>query len=240
MYKDLNRDSPDGHFQCDNDNQTWLFIMSFSLADGDPYVPEEAGFPIEDGDQIILEVHYHNPYGLTGNDNTSVTLYLAKELRAYDAGVLVLGNGYSTLQPGQAEVAVETICDTNNLYPLLPDIQRLTNPATVNESFLHMHALGSKIWTDVIRKGEFVGGEGSGPLGKNMNWNYNLQLKQSLNFVIEPGDLLKTTCLYDTRGQTDVVRFGEGSEDEMCFNYIYYFTAVPIPWWPPCGALPPQ
>jgi len=236
LFRDINGDTQDGHFQCYALEKDWVYIRNFPLNWEDLALPPDAGFPIEDGDQIILQMHYYNPDRLTAEGNSSVTLYFAEELRPYDIGMLTLGSVDFDLEPGLPQVVVEAICDTNDLYPFVPEAQPLDAPVTMFSAFLHMHHLGSQIWTDVIRNGEVVGGEGSGQLGKNTNWEHRLPEYQPLNFVVQPGDVLKTTCVYDTSDQTDVVSFGQTAEDEMCFNFIYYFSASePLPFLPPCG-----
>ena len=42
--------------------------------------------------------------------------------------------------------------------------------------------------------------------------------------TIHPGDVLTTTCTFDNESP-DWVLFGEGTSDEMCFNFA---TAYPI------------
>lgn len=39
-----------------------------------------------------------------------------------------------------------------------------------------------------------------------------------------PGDRIRSTCGYDTRGQD--VRYGEASQDEVCFNVIYPYAQI--------------
>lgn len=48
-----------------------------------------------------------------------------------------------------------------------------------------------------------------------------------LSQVIEPGDVLITTCTYDSTARSNATRFGYGSSDEMCFNFMSYWPAVP-------------
>ncbi len=43
--------------------------------------------------------------------------------------------------------------------------------------------------------------------------------------VVKPGDTVSTTCIYRHPGN-GVIRFGESTTDEMCFNFV---MAWPIP-----------
>ena len=39
---------------------------------------------------------------------------------------------------------------------------------------------------------------------------------------VEPGDVLRTTCTYDNDGDV-AVTVGEGTGDEMCFNFALVY-----------------
>lgn len=38
-----------------------------------------------------------------------------------------------------------------------------------------------------------------------------------------PGDVIKTTCVYNTEYKTKTIFFGESTAEEMCFGFIYYY-----------------
>ena len=55
------------------------------------------------------------------------------------------------------------------------------------------------------------------------NWNFHWQ---GLGIYDTPlastgGGTLKIRCGYDTTGEMDVVKNGEGTADEMCLNLLY-------------------
>lgn len=45
--------------------------------------------------------------------------------------------------------------------------------------------------------------------------------------MVEPGDTLITTCTYDNRARDNATSFGPSSFDEMCFNFLQYWPALP-------------
>ena len=236
LFIDIGRDAPDGNFPCLTDMEDdWVFSYGWAPGMQDFDFPLEAGLPIEDGDQVVLQIHYFNPSAAEGTDNSSLKLVPSTGLRNNDAGVIALGNVDFELPPGQSDVLIEGFCDTNDPFPFLSMPQPLPSSVTTFGSMLHMHRLGSKIWTDVIRNNEVIDDDGAGVLGKNLNWNFDLQVLQPLDFIIQPGDVLRTSCVYDTTDQTEAVSFGLGTMDEMCFNFIYYYPAINIPAFPFCG-----
>jgi len=66
-------------------------------------------------------------------------------------------------------------------------------------------------------------------------YDWELQRTLETNFTISSGDSIKTTCIYDT-GNSENVKFGLGSEDEMCIMFLYYYPAQPG--FEYCGAAP--
>jgi hypothetical protein len=46
--------------------------------------------------------------------------------------------------------------------------------------------------------------------------------------VVQPGDSLETTCWYDNPGGQNV-GFGEGTSDEMCFNFVLAYPIDSLP-----------
>jgi len=45
--------------------------------------------------------------------------------------------------------------------------------------------------------------------------------------VIEPGDRLNLVCIYDTTNKPDT-KFGEGSDEEMCLEFIAYYPKLTL------------
>ncbi len=41
------------------------------------------------------------------------------------------------------------------------------------------------------------------------------------SIALDRGDRLRITCTYDTTGRDRVVRWGSGTEDEMCIAFLY-------------------
>jgi len=41
--------------------------------------------------------------------------------------------------------------------------------------------------------------------------------------VIQPGDDIQTTCVYRSEDRTEMVYFGDGTQEEMCFAFLLYY-----------------
>src|SRR5690606_15347867 len=47
-----------------------------------------------------------------------------------------------------------------------------------------------------------------------------------IDVKVTPGDVFRTECTFKNPDDTSV-KFGEGTNDEMCFNFLNYYPAVP-------------
>ena len=88
-------------------------------------------------------------------------------------------------------------------------------------SFPHMHELGRKFKTDIMR------GSNTGPVENLVDitaWNFQSQQFYAHDppVILNPGDAVRTTCTYDNPTPNNV-QFGENTEDEMCFNFVMLY-----------------
>jgi hypothetical protein len=81
-----------------------------------------------------------------------------------------------------------------------------------------MHRIGTHMTTVINRAG------GGSEILVDEPFNFNTQIAYDVSALLEPGDTLTTTCTYenDTAG---TVRYGTGTNDEMCFNFVTAWPA---------------
>ena len=53
----------------------------------------------------------------------------------------------------------------------------------------------------------------------DFDWQQFYFYEQELD--VQPGDIFRLRCVYDTRGDTETIGFGEGTGDEMCLAGFY-------------------
>jgi len=186
---------------------------------GDCY-PKEFGFPMgQSGFQYaVLQLHWNNPSRLSDQfDSSGMTLFYTSDLRPNDGMVFVAGQSYITIPPQQSNVTVEGSCTT--------ECSDLLKPKTVNISsaFLHMHLLGKSGKIELIRKGNQ-----STILAEEKTYDYNTPKQFNFDTPIEfrAGDEIKVTCEYQSLNKTTVTKYGEGTQDEMCYGFITVYPAV--------------
>jgi len=164
---------------------------------GQPMVmPDDVGLVV-DGAGFTLETHYNNTVGEGQKDASGVELCVTEKLRPKEAAVHWLG----TANLNKLE-ATGTCAPANK------------EPVTILASSPHMHLQGRHMKTVIKRKA------GGTETLIDQAFDFNTQVSYPTPAIINPGDTLTTTCTY-----AKPTAFGEGTNDEMCFNFVTAYPA---------------
>jgi hypothetical protein len=203
-----------------NCNQLKRFVVGWAPGGTTQKTPPNIGLELPNTDErLLLEVHYNNPTMLTGiKDKTGVAICTTKTPRAIEAGVITFGSTNIRIPARTRDFEVKGSCDAT-LTRLLPE------PVHLLSSFPHMHQRGVRFATWLNRTGGT-----SVPVVEVKTWDFNHQAAYPHDheqLIIRPGDSVATTCTYTNPGDQEI-RFGENTENEMCFNFatVYPVSAV--------------
>lgn len=188
------------------------FVVGWAPGKGADVMPSDVGVELAEGtgEWFYLQVHYWNPQGVSGEvDMSGVDMCVIDQPRPKTAGILTM--------PGFG-------------FPMLPRTagtwQGTCTPSFVSghrEIFFmgsgpHMHETGTSFST-VIRRA-------SGPedLVRLETWKFDEQVSYAHDppVRVTAGESLTTTCNYFNT-HPGVTSFGEGTEDEMCFNFALVY-----------------
>ncbi len=189
---------------------------SFECADGGPqgntpylwaWAPgsgafdfEEGGLLLEPGDRMIVQVHYNNGAGLDGVVDSSGVRVFHGPAEGTRWRMISPGATGGTIPEGES-----AFCGTDNIVV----------PLRVLAGMPHMHELGAEFHSTILRA------DGSeDPLINLTGWNFEAQHVYRFDETLEPGDRLHTWCGYRNDTGTSA-QFGLGTQDEMCFNFMY-------------------
>ncbi len=181
-------------------------------------LPAEAGVRLGRGALrfVTVEIHYDNPGRVVGElDSTVLRLTVTKNLRANDAGVLMIGDpsvSSEALPHGLPEVHRVGLCSGSCT-------QGWNSSVHVFGSFLHMHSFGKRMWINHMDENLNM----LGVLDKVEHWDFNFQRLSPVSRVIKPGDSLFVHADFDTSKWPRAVRFGTGSLDEMAMSFLFYY-----------------
>lgn len=161
--------------------------------------PEGTGVRVQPGTVVVMQVHYNLGNGPRVADRTAVDLQFAREPVPTPAAlVLVASDGFSIPPGGQGyRYTFQQIVSAGRLWGVIP----------------HMHTLGRRILLQ--READ--------TLIDIPAWDFHWQ---QMYFYEEPVQFksgrsrLQLSCVWDNPTQR-TVRWGEGTEDEMCLAYLY-------------------
>jgi len=158
--------------------------------------PPDVGVQVASGG-FILEIHYNNKAGQAQPDGSGAEVCVTDKPRQNEAAVHWLGT-----QNLNKQVATGT-CVPNN-----------TGNVTILRSTPHMHLQGRHLTTVINRA------SGGTETLIDEAFDFNTQVSYPTPAVIKPGDTLTTTCTYATP-----TPFGEGTNQEMCYNFVLAYPA---------------
>jgi hypothetical protein len=171
--------------------------------------PSGTGIPLAANTKLIMQVHYNTANG-TAPDQTAVDLQLEPNVpqRLYITGLADMG---LYLQPGSEEQSARAAMSMS-ILPVRGVELRGMAP--------HMHQLGKRLTVELTH------GDGEKECLLNVDrWDFHWQqlfLFETPLTVDDRDANIELTCVYDTTSRTGVVRWGEGTSDEMCLNYFFY------------------
>ncbi|XP_036276335.2 dopamine beta-hydroxylase isoform X2 [Pipistrellus kuhlii] len=191
------------------------------------YYPERAGlaFGGEESSRFLrLEVHYHNPRKIEGRrDSSGIRLYYTASLRPFDAGIMELGLVYTpvmAIPPREAAFVLTGYCTDNCTQLALP-------PSGIHifASQLHTHLTGRKVVTVLARDGREMT-----IVNRDDHYSPHFQEIRMLKkmVTVHPGDVLITSCTYNTEDRTLATVGGFGILEEMCVNYVHYYPRTEL------------
>lgn len=72
-------------------------VATYSYGGSAQYLPDHVGIPFQQS-YYMLEIHYENPYRESFSDRSGFRIHYTKNLRRYDAGIMISGITISDTQ----------------------------------------------------------------------------------------------------------------------------------------------
>ena len=190
----------------------WKLVAGWAPGGNNLELPKEAGFPEEKGKtHWVVQIHYNNATTQTGTDQSGYELCTTENLRPNDAGVIAFGSTNFSIPPRSTHTIK---CD----YRLG---QEFKGVSFFNAS-PHMHTLGAAMSTERL-----AGGTGAPQMVfQQKAFSFEAQANYPIQTTVAPNDVLRTRCTWKNPGDA-TVGFGEGTGDEMCFDFIGYYPNIP-------------
>ncbi|KAI8468449.1 MAG: PHM/PNGase F domain-containing protein [Monoraphidium minutum] len=190
--------------------------------------PKVAGLPIGKDwyRYLAIEVHYNNPGLVAGeaDPGTGLIVKFEKRKRKNDIGLLTVGQIVLDIPPGQeASTTNRSVCHRDCT-------KRFPKEATVVGQMVHMHGMGKAVTTQWLRGNEKTQRTAEiEPMVtvKGFDYDFMTWLDAPDQWkTIKPGDELSMSCTFDSTGRNRSTTWGFGTQDEMCFWWIYHYPAM--------------
>ncbi len=211
LFRDQAKTSPAQIADC-GVKATWQALYAWGPGAGPMVPPADVGIPVNDGDQLVLQIHYNNATHVSGNDSSGAYLCVTDQMRTNEASVLAIGPTSFSLPPNCPATSVQASC--NNV---------LNTTFNVFTVWPHMHLRGRAMKTTLVRSGAADQIVTDRPM-----YDFGSQYLETANFQFKPGDRLVNRCTWDTMGATGPVSWGEETSREMCFNFLYLYPVPPL------------
>jgi len=175
--------------------------------------PGQTGLRMFTGDVLVMQVHYNLSATEPAPDQTKVALQYAKNPVAYSAQMLPLVDHSFRIPPNatgfSTRVDIELPVDAQ-LWGVVP----------------HMHTKGKSIKVELLPK---AGETGDSCLVDVPHWDFHWQefyfFESRTGLPMKAGQTLRLSCAWDNPTSKEV-RWGEGTDDEMCLAFIYATGAL--------------
>ena len=208
MAQELTDEQPRAGYDCyGGAGVPSTMIAAWAPGTGATSFPAGTGLPLRAHGQLIMQIHYNMASG-SFPDQTAIKLSL-KDQVARPGRMSVFGNNDLSIPPGLSEHVESQSVELRRVGVRTPRLLWGILP--------HMHEIG------VSYQLEKISGNQTMCLMNVRRWDFNWQLSYFLEEPIrlEPGDSLRTTCRFDSRSRTEVTRFGEDTDDEMCLALVF-------------------
>lgn len=202
--------APDGVVPCNFGVNGQSMIFGSGVGAPDFAFPPGVGLRLRAGTRLLLNLHLYNASDapLRGTAGTLFQEAAPGEIQ-HLAELVLAGPTLSLAVPAGVSTQSGT-CNVSSITSV---------PVQVFALSQHMHKLGRNMRSVVLRGTSEI-------LLQDLPYDFEQQ-KFHLTAgttEIRPGDVVKTSCTFEnTTGAT--VRFGESSDDEMCFTDLFYYPA---------------
>jgi hypothetical protein len=177
------------------------------------YYPQGTGVLMEEGQILILQMHYSNASDET-LDSTTVNLNI-QETIGKELSTDFFTNGDLEIPPNKEE-HVESVTRT------IRNFSGYDGPINVHAIGPHLHQLGVSSSARIIRADDSESCLIDVP-SYDFNWQRVYTYTEPIQ--LQPNDRMEITCVYDSTGVDTMTYWGDGTSDEMCLMTI--FASIP-------------
>jgi hypothetical protein len=204
-----NAAGPDGEFDCQVGSIGRPMLYASGVGTDPLDFPTNVGLKIAAGTQIHLNLHLFNATDNVLAGDSAILIKTSPTAPPMLAEMVFAGTLLFAIDPGKHDVVGGCTVQT---------------PYTLFAYWPHMHKIAIHSKLELIR--------GSGPTAvttvlHDQPYDFNEQryYKPAAEVSVLQGDRIRVTCGYDNPATSGQVRFGDGTNEEMCFTGLYRYPS---------------
>lgn len=201
---------PDGTVPCNVNTNGQSMIYGSGVGSPDFVFPDRVGLHLTAGTRLLANLHLYNASDAPLSGRSGALFQESTDAEIDHDAEIVLAGPTVTLTVPTGVSTQQGNCAVSSIS---------SQPITVFALSQHMHKLGTHMRSVVTRGSEQI-------TLQDIDYNFESQTFQlkSPTIELQPDDTLTTHCTFDNdTGAT--VRFGDSSDDEMCFTDLFYYPA---------------
>jgi hypothetical protein len=179
---------------------TGELVHGWAPGGSDLYLDSDVGLEMPGTVSYTLETHHNNASGGPLDDNSGIEVCVTPKAPTNVASLSWLGT--------------DSISGTTASGVCTPNSQQPIHVIGVQP---HMHVKGQYMTAEITRK------DGAKEMLHDAPFDFQNQHSYNVRTMIMPGDSIKTTCTY-----SEPARFGEGTNDEMCYAFTLYYPKLSL------------
>lgn len=186
------------------------FLTGWAPGKDDTALPADVGMNLAGG-MLTLNMHYNNLLGTqTEQDRSGVEICALKQAN--------FRKNTAAIHTGFSQLAINIPAHATNYAVTGQCTVSASAPVTVFTASPHAHKLAHHMKFTVQKA------TGESIVMYDGEFDFNEQQAYPLTPMVQlaTGDKVTTTCVYDNT-TNQAVRFGENTENEMCFNFAAYY-----------------
>ncbi len=188
------------------------FVAGWAPGANNASVPKDAMLAMPSGPnaQLILEVHYYNDSRTEQQDGSGVTFCTGKPgSRPHTAAIHTLGSEGICVQPGMRAHEVKGTCAPRSG----------SGDIHITGVWPHMHKAARRQKVVIKRA------SGMSEVIHDEPFDFNSQIFfPKGDIVVKAGDTIETSCYYDN-DTSQPIKYGERTQDEMCYAFVAAWPA---------------
>jgi hypothetical protein len=179
---------------------TGELVHGWAPGGSDLYMDHDVGLEMPGTVSYVLETHHNNASSAPMDDNSGLEVCVTTKAPEHVASLSWLGTD------SISGTTASGVCAPTNQQPIqVIGVQP------------HMHLKGNYMTAEITRK------DGKKEMLHDAPFDFQKQHSYNVRTTIMPGDSIKTTCTY-----SEPARFGEGTNDEMCYAFTLYYPKLSL------------